>query len=401
MGAENHAPVVVTSTPSRPLRIGIVAGEPSGDQLGADLITALRARHPQVIIDALAGPRMRDAGCIEVAAIDELSVMGIVEVLKHYPRLRRLRQRITEYYLSFPPDVFVGIDVPDFVLYVESRLKRAGIPTLHYVCPQVWAWRQSRISAIKRATDCVLALFPFEIPFLARHGVQARFVGHPLADRIPMEIDRESARARLGITPGGPLVALMPGSRRQELIRHLPLFLATADLIARKYPDALFVIGVISSSAAAVVTDYRKRVPSTTRVEVVIQRSRDTLMAADVALCVSGTITLEAALTKTPLVVAYQMPRITFEVLRRLVKTRWIALPNILAERELVPEFIQSAASPSNLAQRMLRWLAAQDEVQAYRSDCRALHQTLRNDAGGAAATAVLDYARARRDSSA
>lgn len=381
-------------TGSGPLRVGMVAGEPSGDQLGADLIKALRAQCPSVAITALAGPKMREADCMALASIDELSVMGIVEVLKHYPRLRRLRSRVTQHFLTNRPDIFIGIDVPDFVLNIETRLKRAKIPTLHYVCPQVWAWRHNRVAAIRDAADGVLALFPFEVPFLQKHGVNASFVGHPLADRIPLQVDRAAARAKLGLG-SGPLIALMPGSRRQELSRHVPLFLATAQVLARTLPAAQFVIGVMNAAAAAALNQQCAQLAPTLAVHVVRQ-SQEALMAADAALCVSGTITLEAALTKTPLVVAYRMPWLTYQVLRRAVKIPRVALPNILIGRELVPEFIQNAATPERLAAALMRWMDGADSVAAYRAECLELHHALRNNAGAAAAAAVLKFVRTR-----
>jgi len=372
----------------------MVAGEPSGDQLGADLIIALRAQCPSVEITALAGPKMCDAGCVALASIEELSVMGIVEVLRHYPRLRRLRSRITQHFLANPPDIFVGIDVPDFVLSIETRLKRAKIPTLHYVCPQVWAWRQSRVAEISRAADGVLALFPFEVPFLRKHHVSATFVGHPLADRIPLEVDRRASRVRLGVPDAGPLIAMMPGSRRQEFSRHIPLFLATAQVLATTIPTAQFLIGVMNVAAGDTLTQQCAQLAPTLPIHVVVRQSQEALMAADAALCVSGTITLEAALTKTPLVVAYQMPWLTYELLRRVVKIPRIALPNILIGRELVPEFVQNAATPERLAGALMQWLGAADSVQAYRAECLELHYALRNNAGAAAAAAILKFVR-------
>ena len=370
------------------LRVGIVAGEPSEDQLGAALITALRACGP-VEIRAMAGPCMRAAGCTELAGIEELSVMGVVEVLRHYPRLRRLRNRLLGEFLRWRPDVFVGIDVPDFTLHLEDRLKASGIAAVHYACPQVWAWRRGRVHIIRRATDLVLTLFPFEAPFLREYGVSAEFVGHPLADRIPLEIDRAAARAQLGLAPCGPVVALLPGSRRQEYTRHLPLFLATARILRATLPNAEFVLGAVNEHAALAMQtglagedDANCRVISGHTVEI--------LSAADVALCVSGTVTLEAALTKTPLVVAYQLSPLSYQVLKRMVHSRWIALPNLLLKREAVPEFVQNRATPSALAAALLTWLQDPPRRAEYTQACLDLHRELRNNAGAAAARAIL-----------
>lgn len=371
------------------LRIGIVAGEPSGDQLGAALISALRARCPGIEIIAMSGPRMRAAGCETLAGIEELSVMGLVEILKHYPRLRRLRRNLMEQLLTRRPDVFVGIDVPDFVLAIEARLKQAGIPTVHMVCPQVWAWRAHRVPVLRESVTRLLTLFPFETSFLHQQGIDARFIGHPLADRIPSVIDRPAARRALDETAQGPLVALMPGSRTQEYRRHLRLFLAAAAVLKDRIPDCRFMLGVVDARAARWAED--QALIKSLDVRVHVARSREVLAAADAALCVSGTITLEAALSQTPLVVAYKMPWLTHQILKRLVRVPHIALPNLLMETALVPEMIQADATPQALAGALADWLGDSARVAAYRAHCTALHRTLRNEAGDAAAAAILE----------
>jgi len=371
------------------LRIGIVAGEPSGDQLGAALITALRGRCPGVEIVAMSGPRMREAGCETVADIEELSVMGLVEVLKHYPRLRRLQRGLIQTFLDRRPDVFVGIDVPDFVLGIEKQIKQGGIPTAHLVCPQVWAWRAHRVPALRASVSRLLTLFPFETEFLRAHGIDATFVGHPLADRISANIDRVAARRALGAPSEGPLVALMPGSRTQEYRRHLPLFLAAAAELRALEPACNFVLGMVNERAVRWAAEQ----PLVESLGVAIHgaRSRDILAASDAALCVSGTITLEAALSQTPLVVAYRMPWLTHQILKRLVRVPHIALPNLLMDSPLVPELIQSKATAGNLAAALASWLREPARVQAYRAQCAVLHQALGRDAGNAAAAALLD----------
>lgn len=378
------------------LRVGIVAGEPSGDQLGAALIEALKARVPDLEITAMAGPQMRRAGCREIAGIEELSVMGLLEVLKHYPRLRRLRSRLVNTFRSLRPDVFIGIDVPDFVLHIETELKAAKIPTLHLVCPQVWAWRQQRLPAIRRAATRVLTLFPFETEFLHAHGIDARFIGHPLADRIPLDGDRVTARAKFNLDDFSPVIALLAGSRRQEYQRHLPLFLAGASVLLARRPDCQFLVGVVNEQAArhARVIADQYALP----LQIIVARSIEVLSASDAALCVSGTITLEAALTKTPVVVAYRMPALTYAILRRMVQVPHIALPNLLLGEPLVPEYIQAAATPENLAQALADWLEDPARVAVYRAQCGSLHRILRNNAGAAAADAVLELLRERRN---
>ena len=377
------------------LHVGIVAGEASGDVLGAALIQGLRELDPAIRITAMAGPRMREAGCETLAGIEELSVMGLVEVLKHYPRLRRLRANLIDRLAKARLDAFVSIDVPDFSLEMARRLKHRGIPTLHMVCPQVWAWRPGRIPGLRRALDRMLVLFPFEADFLGKQGMAARFIGHPLADQIPREPDRTVARRDLNLPAGATVLALLPGSRRQEYTRHLPLFLEAAAVLRQRRPQLEVVVGVANERAA----EWAAGLPAiaANRIRVVTGRSREVLTAADAALCVSGTITLEAALCQTPLVVAYRMPWLTYEILRRLVRVDRIALPNLLMPEMDVPELIQSAASPTGLAAALEGWLDDPARTAAYRQKCVVLHDTLHQGAGRAAAEAVLELIASKR----
>ena len=338
----------------------------------------------------MAGPKMLAAGCRALAGIDELAVMGLVEVLRHYPRLRRLRSRLITEVLAARPDVVVGIDVPDFTLEIERRARAAGIPAVHYVCPQVWAWRAGRLPGIRAAVDLVLALFPFEVPFLAGHGIAAAYVGHPLADRIPLDIDRRAARAALlpAATPG-PLVALLPGSRRQELVRHVDLFLNAARLLAAADGTAQFAVGAVDERAAAFIRARVALIGPELPLTVLCGRSPDLLAAADVALLASGTITLEAALSGTPAVVAYRLAPLSYWWMRSAVTVPHVALPNLLLEQRLLPEYLQEAATPAALAGALQAWLADAERRQAYRTQCAALHRQLRVGSGEAAAAAL------------
>ncbi|MGE3771701.1 MAG: lipid-A-disaccharide synthase [Gammaproteobacteria bacterium] len=381
-------------------RVAIVAGEASGDQLGADLIAVLRARHPGLDVLGMAGPRMTAAGCRALAQVDELAVMGLVEVLRHYPRLRRLRARLIDELIGARPDVLVGIDVPDFTLEIERRAKAAGIPAVHYVCPQVWAWRAGRLPAIREAVDLVLALFPFEVPFLAGHGIDAAFVGHPLADRIPADPDRAAARAAVlpAAPAGGPLLAVLPGSRRQELARHAMLFLDAALALAARRPGLRIVFGALNAAAARELeARLAPRVPATGPAPtVVVGRASELLAAADVALLASGTVTLEAALSGTPAVVAYRLAPLSWWWLRRAVKVPHVALPNLLLGERLLPELLQDAATPAALADALDAWLGAPARVADYRRRCRALHASLAVGSGPAAAAAIERLVAAR-----
>ncbi len=383
-------------TPATPplRRIAIVAGEASGDQLGANLIEALRARHPSLEILGMAGPRMAAAGCRALAQVDELAVMGLVEVLRHYPRLRRLRGRLIDELLGARPDVLVGIDVPDFTLEIERRAKAAGIPAVHYVCPQVWAWRPGRLPKIRAAVDLVLALFPFEVPFLAAHGIEAAFVGHPLADRISATTDRAAARAALlpgEPAPDGPLLAVLPGSRRQELARHAELFLAAARELATRRAGTRVVLGAVNAAAASELEARLAGGPPWAGPPplVVTGRATELLAAADVALVASGTVTLEAALCGTPAVVAYRLAPLSWWWLRRAVKVAHVALPNLLFGERVLPELLQDEATPGALADALEAWLSDPARVADYRRRCRALHASLRVGSGAAAAAAI------------
>ena len=382
-------PAAAAPLAARLCRVALIAGEASGDQLGASLIAALRGRHPGVEFIGMTGPRMRAAGCQSLADIEELSVMGLVEVLRHYPRLRALRGRLSQTLLAARPDVIVGIDVPDFSLQIEEDLKRAGALAVHYVCPQVWAWRAGRLPRIARAVDLVLTLFPFEAPFLAAHGIAAAFVGHPLADKIPAVANRQACRAALGLSAAGPLVALMPGSRRQELRRHVDLFLLAAQRLLARHPSAQFVSGAIGPAAAAQLRERQASLVPQLPLTIIEGRASEMLQAADVALLVSGTVTLEAALSGTPSVVAYRLAPLSYWWLRRLVKVPHIALPNLLLERRWFPEFIQAQASPEALAEALSGWLSNPEAVAQCRAACGGLHAALRQDAGLAAARAI------------
>jgi len=381
-------------------RVAIIAGEASGDQLGGDLITALRSRHPTVDVLGMAGPRMRAAGCRALADIDELAVMGLVEVLKHYPRLRALRRRLTSELLAARPDVLVGIDVPDFTLEIERQARAAGIPAVHYVCPQVWAWRAGRLPGIRQSTDLILTLFPFEVPFLAQHGIEAEFVGHPLADRIPLNLDRAAARrALLAGSQDGPLVALMPGSRRQELARHVGLFLRAAAELQRRRRDVRYAIGAVNEAGAEFIRAQAAMLVPSLPLEIVVARASDLLSAADAALVASGTVTLEAALCGTPSVVAYRLAAPSYWLMRRAVKVPHVALPNLLLDERLMPEFLQDAATPTALAGALEAWLDEPARVAAFRARCATLHRDLKVGSGVAAASALERLLERRRGS--
>ncbi len=375
--------------------IAIVAGEASGDILGAELIHALRARIPGVRFSGMAGPAMLAAGCDALANIEQLSVMGLVEVLRAYPRLRRLRTELGTVLLAQRPDVFVGIDVPDFNLGLARRLKQAGVPTVHYVCPQAWAWRPGRARRLGTAVDRLLALLPFEPAFFTGHGVDCRFVGHPLADILPLDPDRAVARAALGIAPGLTLVAVLPGSRGQEIDRLGPPFALGVAALQRERG----ALAVIACAAHASQVERLRRAISTAAPGLAVDychgQARQLLSAADVALVASGTATLEALLCRAPMVVGYRLAPLSYHIIRRMIAIPRIALPNILAADSLVPELIQDALTPRAICDALAAWLDDAPCRERYVARARGLHETLRVGAAARAAQAVFEMCRA------
>ncbi|MDA0822213.1 MAG: lipid-A-disaccharide synthase [Proteobacteria bacterium] len=375
------------------IHVGIVAGESSGDQLGGTLVTALRQAHPDIRITGMAGPKMVAAGCEAIANVDELSVMGIVEVLRKYPQLLRLRARISAFYLDNRPDVFVGIDVPDFVMGIEARLFAENIKTVHYVAPQIWAWRQSRAKKIAKRLDLLLALFPFEVPFYERYGVNTTFVGHPLADLFPITRDRERARLALKLDTSRTYIALMPGSRRQEWIRHGDLFLKTAKLAANQHRDTAFLVAAINADAREYIDRRAREICPGLEIDVRVDHSHEILRASDVVLCASGTTTMEGLFAKTPMVVAYKLSPITHFIMKRMVKVPYIAMPNLLAGATLVPEYLQDEARPETLAKALSAWIDDPNKVQDFQRTCTDLHKSLRRGAAERAAFEILRLA--------
>ncbi|MBX8530446.1 lipid-A-disaccharide synthase [Pseudomonas cichorii] len=366
------------------LRIALVAGEASGDILGSGLMRAIKARHPDVEFMGVGGPLMEAEGMVSSFPMERLSVMGLVEVLGRLRELLARRKLLVQTLIDAKPDVFIGIDAPDFTLNIELQLRRAGIKTVHYVSPSVWAWRQKRVLKIREGCDLMLTLLPFEARFYEEKGVPVRFVGHPLADTIPLESDRPAARAELGLGDG-PVVALMPGSRGGEVGRLGSLFFDTAERLLAQRPGLRFVLPCSSPQRRAQVEQLLqgRDLPIT----LLDGRSHVALAACDAVLIASGTATLEALLYKRPMVVAYRLAPLTFWILKRLVKSPYVSLPNLLAQRLLVPELLQDDATPEALARTLLPLL---DDGQAQTAGFDEIHRTLRRDASNQAADAVL-----------
>jgi lipid-A-disaccharide synthase len=366
------------------LRIALVAGEASGDILGAGLMRALKTQHPAVEFIGVGGPLMQAEGLTSYFPMERLSVMGLVEVLGRLRELLARRKLLIQTLIEEKPDVFIGIDAPDFTLNIELKLRQAGIKTVHYVSPSVWAWRQKRVLKIREGCDLMLTLLPFEAKFYEEQGVPVRFVGHTLADAIPLQADRSAARAELGL-PDGPLVALMPGSRGGEVGRLASVFFDAAERLQALKPGVRFVLPCASPQRRAQIETLLegRNLPLT----LLDGQSHLALAACDAVLIASGTATLEALLYKRPMVVAYRLAPLTFWILKRMVKSPYISLPNLLAQRLLVQELLQDDATPEALAQTLLPLIDGGEEQTRGFDE---IHRTLRRDASNQAADAVL-----------
>ncbi|HUX72852.1 MAG TPA: lipid-A-disaccharide synthase [Steroidobacteraceae bacterium] len=374
------------------LRVGLVAGEASGDALGAELIKAIGALAPGAQFFGIAGPKMRAQGCETWEPAESLAVMGLFEILFELPRLMRLRRRVRRAFLAARPDVFVGIDAPEFNLGLARRLRAKGIATVQYVSPQVWAWRQKRVRGIAAAVDLVLCLLPFEKRFYDEAGLRAEFVGHPLADQIPLQVDRAAARAALAIGADVPLIALLPGSRQGEVRRLSADFAETARWLAARRPDIEFVAPLASAATRQIFAQTFAAQAPGARLKLLDGQAQRALIAADAALVASGTASLEAALCKRPMVVVYRLGPLTAWVLRRLklVKIRFFAQPNLLAERRLVGEYFQHDIVPESIGAELLMWLDDAERREALADEFLRIHANLRRGASLGAARAIL-----------
>ena len=373
----------------RPLTIALVAGEASGDILGAALIREIRQHFPDAHCYGIGGPLMQAEGFDSLYPMERLSVMGLVEVLERIRELLTIRKQLRLRLLADRPDVFVGIDAPDFNLALERSLKANGIATVHYVSPQVWAWREGRLKKIRHSVDHMLALLPFEADYYRDHGVPVTFVGHPLADQIALQPDQQAAQAQLGVTGSGPVIGLLPGSRKAEVGRLGELFLDTARLLRKDFPDARFLIPCANERRKKQLLPLLSNYPDLD-ITVFDGQAQTVMAAADAILIASGTAVLEAALHKKPLVVSYKMSPITYAIVSRLVKVKYVALPNLLADRELVPELLQDAATPERLRQAMNKALTDQAYRDALKVSFTDIHQQLKRDASKLAFEAVM-----------
>ncbi|WP_028468109.1 lipid-A-disaccharide synthase [Neptunomonas japonica] len=378
------------------LRIAMVAGEASGDILGAGLIQAIKKRYPHAVFYGIGGDLMCAQGFDSVVPMDKLSVMGLVEVLGRLPELLSIRKKLSNSLIDNPPDLFVGIDAPDFNLKLEHQLKAVGIATVHYVSPSVWAWKKKRIYKIKESTDLVLALFPFEAQHYKPTKQNVVFVGHPLADLIANDSRLLEARAHFDIADTTKVIALLPGSRGSELKYLAEPFLQAAELLQKKYPDILFLLPAANTKRKESLKELLGEKFSGLNVRLLLNQSRESMAAADAILIASGTATLEATLLKKPMVVVYKMASLTYAIYSRMIKTPYISLPNILAGEKLVPEVLQGDVTPARLAAELEKTL--QDKAYQALLDKRftEINQQLKLDADERAADAVISLLQQR-----
>ncbi len=360
------------------MKIGIVAGEASGDLLGSLLIKALKTEYPDLEFVGIAGPKMQSAGATSWYSMEKLAVRGYVEVLKSFREILSIRRGLRDRMLKERPAMFIGIDAPDFNLGLEKTLKRAGIPTIHYVSPSIWAWRGERIHKIKESVDLMLTVFPFEPAIYEKAGIPATFVGHPSADVIPQTSQRDDARTQLRIKPSELIVSLLPGSRQSELDYHAELFIETAKVLAKEFPEAKFLVPLTTRETRDMFDQMRWKLGAQDLpMQILFGHANFALAAADVALVASGTATLEAALLRCPHVIAYRLSATTYRLMKKKAYLPYVGLPNILAGEWLVPELLQDDATPENLARALGNWLRHRDAAANLRERFAAIHAQL------------------------
>ena len=372
----------------------MVAGETSGDLLASLVIPGLQQRWPSLRMTGIGGPRMQQSGFVSWWPMEKLSVRGYVEVLKHYREIVAIRRQLKTRLLDARPDIFIGIDAPDFNLDLARDLRQAGLKTVQFVCPSVWAWRAKRLQKIRDSVDHVLCIFPFEPDLLSRHGIAATFVGHPLANLIPEQADKAAARTQLDLPQQARVLAVLPGSRKDEIKHLLPRFLAAVELLRQQQPDVLAVLPV-APGMTGLVNDIARQFPGARHLKIIQGQSHAVMAAADVAMVASGTATLEAALFKCPMVIAYAMPWLSWQIIERKRLQPWVGLPNILCQDFVVPELLQSQATPVALARCVTDWLEQPARVQALQQTFSRLHQTLRADTPKVATDAIAQILQA------
>jgi len=379
------------NTSTHPLHVGIVAGEPSGDALGDGIISALREQVPNAVFEGVGGSRMTDNGCFSLYPMERLSVMGFTEVVGRLPALLSMRRELRNHFIQTPPDIFIGIDAPDFNLPLEKALKRAGIRTLHYVSPAVWAWRRYRVRKVAQSADCLLTLFPFEEQFYQEQSLAVEYVGHPLADKLADAVDPLEAREHLGLEKKRPIVALLPGSRVSEVRQLARPFIEAAAWCYERRPDLKFVVPLANGACRSVFEKSLKRSRRQLPIVLLNGQSLEAMAASDAVLLASGTATLECLLLKRPMVVAYRMSPLSFRIARSLVTTEHYSLPNLLAGRPLVTELIQEEVTTERLGRQLMKLLENRQYAEEMCAVFSTIHDELRRDANRAVADRVLE----------
>jgi lipid-A-disaccharide synthase len=381
---------------SNPPVFALVAGEASGDTLGSELIISLKKRFPHARFVGIGGPKMLAQGMESWYPMERLSVMGLFEVLKVLPGLVKLRKELIQRLLDLKPDVFIGVDAPDFNFRVEAAMKAAQIPAIHYVGPSVWAWREKRLLKIKRWVDGVLVLFPFELPFYEKYGIPAKFVGHPLANQVPDTPNRKAARQALKLPENALITGLLPGSRSSEINLLIDVYIQAAKILHQMYPTMQFVIPCVNDKAKQRIQQSLETYGQGLKVRLLDQQAQLAMEASDQLIVTSGTATLEAALMKRPLVLAIKLHPVTHWIMRRLATTKWIGLPNVLAQKTIVPEFIQEDASPQQIALGLAKLISDQTLRDAQLTEFDAQYHQLKQNASELAADAILEWAELR-----
>jgi len=371
--------------------IGIIAGEVSGDILGADLISAIKKHSPDMRFVGIGGDRMKSAGCECLFPAESLSVMGISEIFRHFHDLLHIRKTIRDYFLNDRPDVFIGIDAPDFNFPLEKVLRNAGIKTIHYVSPSIWAWREYRLKSIAKSVNLMLTLFPFEPAYYEKYNIPVRFVGHPLASRINLEADQAAARQQLGLPVSGKIIALMPGSRQSEINKLTVPFLKTAEWCMGHDKKLHFIANFVNENTREHFEQLARNITPEIPITTYNGLSLPVMEAADVVLLASGTAALEAMLLKRPMVVAYKVNWLTYQIVKRLIKVPYVSLPNLLAEKLLVPECLQDNCQPEIMGQEILNWLNNRNKVAELVEEFRNIHNQIRLNSGDLAANAVME----------
>lgn len=374
------------------LRIGIVAGEASGDLLGSHIIQALKKKRTDIEFVGIAGPKMMSEGALSLFSMERLSVRGYVEVIKHLFSLLRLRRQLLKHFMSNRLDLFIGIDAPDFNFWLERKLKRNGIKTIHYVSPSVWAWRKNRIKKIKNAVSHMLALFPFEPALYHGAGIPVTYVGHPLADILPMKPDTFAAREGLKLKSSALVVAMLPGSRQSEVQQHAELFVKTAKLIYAEYPNAIFLVPLITRETRQIFELAIFHENESLPIQILFGHAHDAMEASDVVIVASGTATLEAALLKKPMVITYRMSKVSWQILKRMRLQPYVGLPNILAEKFIVPELLQDDSTPEKLAEATIKLISDTTYISEIKAEFTKIHFSLKQNSAEKAANVILAH---------